>query len=125
MIFQEPESKKIKKTKTNEEEATKTNDNESKKAKKLVSKQRINKKYIKIFRNIQAKKAAATSSTDTHASSTTVDDKKKSNSLEIHDSRIGNGPEAKLGKTVNSYKNHFFILIFSSILGCCLLYRST
>ncbi len=83
------------------------------------------KKYIKIFRNIQAKKAAATSSTDTNASSTTVDDKKKSNSLEIHDSRIGNGPEAKLGKTVNFYKNHFFILIFSSILGCCLLYRST
>jgi hypothetical protein len=40
---------------------------------------------------------------DTNASSTTVDDKKNSTSLEISDIRVGNGPEAKLGKTVNYF----------------------
>ncbi len=56
---------------------------------------------------IQTKKAATTTSTDATASSTTVDNKKKSNSLEIKDIRVGSGPEAKLGKNVNSSKTFF------------------
>jgi hypothetical protein len=39
--FKEPETKKLKKNKSNEQEATKTNDNESKKTKKVVRNQKI------------------------------------------------------------------------------------
>ncbi len=57
---------------------------------------------------IQTNKAATTTSTDATASSTTVDNKKKSNALEIKDIRVGSGPEAKLGKNVDSSKKFFF-----------------
>jgi hypothetical protein len=39
--FKEPETKKLKKNKSNEQETTKTNDNESKKTKKVVRNQKI------------------------------------------------------------------------------------
>ena len=78
MIIQEPKTKKAKKnTNIKEEQAP----NESKSTKKPA----------------QAKKAAATTSNEP----TTSDEKKKPNSLDIHDLRVGTGPEAKLGKNVN------------------------
>ncbi len=55
--------------------------------------------------NMQTKKVAATTSNDSTTTSTTTDNKKKSNSLEIQDLRVGNGPEAKLGKNVNKSKS--------------------
>ncbi|CAM2714327.1 unnamed protein product [Rotaria socialis] len=79
----EPESKKLKKSKKNKEEptpSTTTANKESKKGKKTEA-------------------TATTSSNDKQASSTNVDEK-KSNSLEINDIRVGNGPEAKFGKNV-------------------------
>jgi len=51
----------------------------------------------------QQKKAATTTSNDANASSTTTEEKKKPNSLEINDIRVGNGPEAKIGKTAAVY----------------------
>ncbi|CAF5220175.1 unnamed protein product, partial [Rotaria magnacalcarata] len=84
-IKNEPESKKLKKNKKNKEEPTPSttaaSNKESKKAKK-------------------AETTATTSSNDKQASSTNVDEK-KSNSLEINDIRVGNGPEAKFGKNVS------------------------
>jgi FKBP-type peptidyl-prolyl cis-trans isomerase len=74
--------------------------------------------------NLQAKKAAASSSDTNAASSTTADVKKKSNSLEIHDMRVGNGPDATLGKSVCIFLR-IFLFFIRYILGCCLLYWST
>ena len=65
----------------------------------------------------------------TSETSASSNEKKKSNSLESNDTRIGNGPEAKLGKTVNYpskiIRAFFLFLLFGFLVGCCLLYRST
>ena len=58
----------------------------------------------KFFQEKKGKKdtaAAKEAVQDTKASSTTGDQKKKSNELEIKDVRVGNGPEAKIGKMVS------------------------
>jgi len=60
------------------------------------------------------KKAATTTSNDENASSTTTEEKKKPNSLEINDIRVGNGPEAKIGKTVNYSKKKIIFYFYLS-----------
>ncbi|CAF4336571.1 unnamed protein product, partial [Adineta steineri] len=83
---EELETKKSKKNKNIKEEPVTPSNTESKKTKNA------------------AKETTATPSNDTSATtSTTADAKKKPNSLEIKDLQVGNGPEAKLGKTVAVY----------------------
>lgn len=66
---------------------------------------------------IQTTKAATSTSNDS-------EEKKNPNSLEIKDLRVGNGPEAKLGKTVIDLHKTVSFEPFDTIIGCCLLHRS-
>jgi hypothetical protein len=55
-----------------------------------------------LFQEKKVNKTGNDNVQDTNASSTTIEEKKIVNGLEINDIRKGNGPEAKLGKTVDS-----------------------